>query len=200
MLVCLHCRQEIGVVEEAAPTVMIDGAEELIRQGKAARCPLCEQLVDIKTPARTFVPHYDKTGQKKICRNSGKPMPAPAAAPLPTAATPATASTQGTTDFIKVILCRRQAEPTIEALTLEYVDKSDRVRIQIDALREMLGRDFRMRSYPATLQRPDFAVWASATACVVGRKHPQGGIDTMTDAEILAVVEHIRQHRTLFEP
>ena len=44
-------------------------------------------------------------------------------------------------DVIKVISCTKAGEPRIEVLTLEYLDKSERVSIQIEgACVEMMGR------------------------------------------------------------
>jgi competence CoiA-like predicted nuclease len=66
MLVCIHCKKEIGLVieSERAP------APPPLPAGMAARCPACNQLVALKA-GKTFVPHY-AAGQKKICPGSGK--------------------------------------------------------------------------------------------------------------------------------
>ena len=59
----------------ATPKQMIDQNEPLIRQGVAARCALCQQVVEVRgSGAKTFVPHFLKY-EKKMCRNSGKPVP-----------------------------------------------------------------------------------------------------------------------------
>ena len=70
ILLCIHCGKEIGLVIESARATVLDmepGA------GKAARCGVCGQLVELKSAGgrRTFVPHY-AAGQKKICAGSGK--------------------------------------------------------------------------------------------------------------------------------
>jgi hypothetical protein len=103
-----------------------------------------------------------------------------------------------TRDFIKVISCRRDANPKIEELTLEYLDKKDRVRLQIDALREVLGPVFQLRTYPQSLNRPHLAIWGNATVCVVAKKHDQGGYQQMTDAELQPILDDLKQHRPLF--
>ncbi len=203
-VVCLHCGQKIGVVplpEKAA----IDQAEEPIRRGMAARCPLCHQVVELKGQgAKAFVPHFVPAPQRKMCPNSGKllttePPPAPAAAArTPTGGKDLSAFM--TRDLIRVVACEKTAGPRIEELTLEYLDKADRVRLQIEALREMLGADFRMKAYPPPLNRAHLAVWGNAAACVIAKKHPQGGCQSMSDAEVTQVLGDLGQHgRAFFE-
>jgi hypothetical protein len=175
--------------------------EELIRQGLAARCPTCHQVVETRAngTARSFVPHFLQAGQRKICPNSGKQVATePAPAPLQRPPTGKDLSAFLTRDFLKVILSKREAEPSIEELTLEYLDKSDRVRLQIEALREMLGPDFRMKPYPRELQKPFLAVWGNAGACVIAKKHAQGGYQQMSDGEAKSVLEDINRHKALF--
>jgi hypothetical protein len=194
MLVCRCCGKSIGIV--AAPKkMMVDQAEELIRQGSAARCQVCNHVIEVKAGG-TLVPHYSP-GQKKICPGSGKPVQT---------AAPPKAPDQGkdlralvTRDVIKVIFCQGNAEPTIEELTLEYLDKSDRVRLQIEALRDMLGAVFRMKPYPLERGKADFSMWGNAAAFVVARKHEAGGYQAMTAADISAVLDDIRQNRTKFD-
>ena len=142
-----------------------------------------------------MVPHH-AVGQKKICPGSGKPFQAPEP-PQPKAGNKDLNDLM-TRDVIKVILCKRNAEPSIEELTLEYLDKSDRVRLQIEALRDMLGPDFRMKPYPAQLGKNDLALWGNAAVFVVARKHERGGYQQMSDADIAAVLEDIRNSRTVF--
>jgi DNA-directed RNA polymerase subunit RPC12/RpoP len=194
---CQHCGKHIGVVAAPAPTVVVDQAEELIQAGTAARCPLCQQLVALKVRdgARSFVPHRG-AGKQALCPTSGKPS---------TAAADAARRTVGGKDLsafikeaVRVISCRPTGNPSIEELLLEYLDKADRVRIQIEALREMLGPEFRMADYPRVLGRTHLAIWASAATCVVGKRHGQGGVESMTDAEIAAVLNDLAQHRALF--
>jgi hypothetical protein len=103
-----------------------------------------------------------------------------------------------TRDFIKVISCRKGAEPQIEELTLEYLDKNDRVRLQIDALRDILGKDFRLQPYPPALRRPHLAVWGNADGWVVARQHERGGFQAMADAELAEVLAEVRRQRPLF--
>ena len=98
-----------------------------------------------------------------------------------------------TRESICLVSCRRGVEPHIEQLTLEYLDKNDRVRLQIEALRDILGRDFRLRDYPKVLGRPGLAVWSAESACVVGALHERGGYRALTDAEVAAVVGDLRQ-------
>jgi hypothetical protein len=210
MLTCKHCGKAIGLVAAPPPPKVVSEADELLAAGKAARCLLCQQLIEVRTdPAGTkvFVPHYAASFQRKICPNSGKPV-APAAAPAPAVAAPPAAprrtpggkdlSAYMTRDFIRVVSCQKTADPRIEELTLEYLDKSDRVRIQIEALRDILGADFRMRSYPAALRRNHLAVWGGAAACVIAARHAQGGFQSLIDADLRLVVEDLRQQRDLF--
>jgi hypothetical protein len=192
-------------VEAAVPPqpVLVDQAEELIQRGVAARCPLCRQLVEVKTRAATptFVPHYDGTPQRKRCPNSGKPVTAPAPAEPPAAGKRAPGkdlSAYSTRDVVQVISCRHEAAPQIEQLTLTYLDKADRVCLQIDALREILGPDFRMRDYPPALRQPQLAVWGNAAACIIARRHEHGGYQALTPADVARVLEDLRQSRQLF--
>ncbi|MSQ96117.1 MAG: hypothetical protein EXR98_16400 [Gemmataceae bacterium] len=202
MLVCAHCGKVIGFVG-AAKYADVDETEELIRDRTVARCPVCRQAVEVKAEGdrRTLVPHYSATDKGKICLGSGK---AAAAAALPVEPAPARPgkdlSAYMTRDILKVVLARRNAEPTIEVLTLEYLDKTERVRIQIEALREMLGTDFRMQDYPTTLNRPHLGVWASAEACVVARKHEQGGYQSLADGDVAAVLADLGLSKRLFLP
>jgi hypothetical protein len=69
------------------------------------------------------------------------------------------------------------------------------VRIQIEALREMLGPDFRLAEYPRLLQKPHLAVWRSADACVIAMKHERSGFQSIPDAEIAAVLADLRDGR-----
>ncbi len=202
-VVCPHCGRQVGVVALPQKPVVADQTEELIRSGVAARCPLCAQVVQTKGQgtARTFVPHYALATQRMLCPNSGKPFAAePPAPPCEAAKGPAgkDLSAYRTRDTIRVVSCQRSSGPQIEELTLEYLDRADRVRLQIEALREMLGPDFRMQAYPPALRRPEFAVWGNATACVIARKHAQGGYEPMSDAELAQIVEDVKQHRAMF--
>jgi hypothetical protein len=199
VLICGHCDRPFHVAP-APPGAVTSAAAGLIRSGAAAPCPVCGQLVELREGqgTRTFVPHY-AAGQRKICPHSGKPA-VPVAAPAP-AAPPVGGkdlSAYRTKDFIKVLSCTLGSEPRLEELTLEYLDKTDRVRLQIDALREILGPNFQMKPYPAALNRPHLAVWGGATACVVAAKHPQGGYQSLADDETRLVVEEIRRHGALF--
>jgi hypothetical protein len=200
-LMCKHCGKQIGVVEGPQKVVM-DQTEELIQGGTAARCPICRQVVEVKAQgtARSFAAHYAATPQRKICPGSGKPI---ASDPPAVPSSGRTSSGKDLSKFMtresmRVVSCKRTADPLIEELTLEYLDKSDRVRIQIEAMRDILGADFRMKAYPPSLSRPDLAVWGNATACVVARKHERGGFQQLTNGEIKLVVEDLRQHKEQF--
>src|SRR5207253_1261405 len=103
-----------------------------------------------------------------------------------------------TRESIRLVSCRRSAEPCIEELTLEYLDRNDRVRLQIDALRDILGPDFRLCDYPKALSRTGLAVWGNAAACVVGAAHEHGGYRALTDAELAVVANDLRQRPELF--
>jgi hypothetical protein len=189
-VVCIHCRQPIGTVRTPEVATVVNQSEELIRQGAAARCPLCGQLVELR--AKVFARHF-VAGERRLCAQSGKPLPTepgrPAGKDL---------SAFMTREVIRVVACRRGAEPRIEELTLEYLDKKDRVRLQIETLRDILGSDFRLRDYPPVLGRAGLAVWGGAAACVVGKVHEEGGYRTLTDAEIAEVVDDLRTRPELF--
>jgi hypothetical protein len=204
-IVCRWCGQTIGVVK-APEKVMVDGTEELIRSGKAARCPQCQQAVEVrvKGDARSFVPHQTQGPPRRMCPNSGKPVAAavrPAPAAKPTSPRPPTGkdlSAYMNRESIRVVACRRDAAPTIEELSLEYLDKADRVRIQIEAVRDILGPVFQMRAYPPNLQKPHLGIWGSAMICVIAKKHDLGGYQSMTDAELKAALADAQQRRALF--
>jgi hypothetical protein len=187
-IVCIHCRKPIGAVLKEAAPVVVGQAEELIRTGVAARCPLCQQMVELRGQA--FAPHFT-AGVRKLCPQSGKPAALAAPTPQPPAGGK-DLSPFMTRESIRLVSYRRGAEPRIEELTLEYLDKKDRVRLQIEALRDILGPDFRMRDYPAALRRTGLAVWSSEVACVVGSSRADGGYHSMADAEIAAVLEDLR--------
>jgi DNA-directed RNA polymerase subunit RPC12/RpoP len=204
-VLCAHCGQQVGVGPLPEKPAVVDQTEELLRRGVAARCPLCGQVVEVKArgTARTFVPHYAAGPQRRMCPNGGKPLPAesPAATPAPAPA-PGRKDLSGfmTRDRTRVVLCRKDADPTIEELILEYLDKADRVRLQIEALRELLGPDFRMGAYPPPLNRAHLAVWGNATACVIARRHERGGYEAMSDAEVAEILADLKQHKQRFFP
>ena len=94
--------------------------------------------------------------------------------------------------------CKKGALPRIEELTLEYLDKADRVPSQIEALRDILGLKFRMLDYPPALKRPDFAFWGNPAECVVAKKHAGGGYQPISDDELTQIVEDVKQHDAMF--
>jgi hypothetical protein len=188
-IVCAHCRKPIGAVLKEAAPVVVDQAEELIRTGVAARCPLCEQMVELRGQA--FAPHFT-AGVRKLCPQSGKPSALAAPTPQPPAGGKDLSAFM-TRESIRVVSCKRGAPPRIEELTLEYLDKKDRVRLQIEALRDILGPAFRLRDYPAALSRTGVAVWSSQAACVVGKVRSDGGYQSLSDAEIAAVLDDLRK-------
>ena len=199
-VVCAHCGQRVGVVPVAQPAAVVDSSEELIHSGAAARCPLCGQVVEVKSreAGKVYVPHYATGPQRKMCPNGGKPLAAPAAS-LPERL-PGGKDLRAlmTRDVVRVVFGQSTAAPQIEELTLEYLDKADRVRTQIEALRAILGPAFRMKPYPPPLNRPQLAVWGDASACVVARRHAQGGFEAMADVELAQVLTDLAQHRQLF--
>jgi hypothetical protein len=188
-IVCINCRKPIGAVLKDTAPVVVDQAAELIRTGVAARCPLCQQMVELRGQA--FAPHFT-AGVRKLCLQSGKPSASAAPTPQPPAGGKDLSAFM-TRESIRLVSCRRGAEPRIEEVTLQYLDKKDRVRLQIEALRDILGPDFRMRDYPATLGRTGLAVWSSEVACVVGSSRADGGYQSLHDAEIAAVLEDLRR-------
>lgn len=210
VLMCMYCGKTIGTVSPPKEKVMVDRTDALIAGGTAARCPSCNQIVQVKVSGavRSFVPHQTTGTPRKMCPQSGKPVPtggpAPAAAPAPAPAPiqrPATSkdlSKYITRDFIRVVACAKDGDPKIEELTLEYLDKADRVRLQIDALRDILGADFRVKAYPAALGKPHLGLWGNAKMCVIAAKHPQGGYQQMSDADMHAVIADIRQAKQQF--
>jgi DNA-directed RNA polymerase subunit RPC12/RpoP len=74
VVTCKHCGLPIGKPDPPKKQV-IDQTQQVIQSGSAARCPLCQQVVQVKASGtgRAFVPHY-RGGEKKICPNSGKPV------------------------------------------------------------------------------------------------------------------------------
>jgi DNA-directed RNA polymerase subunit RPC12/RpoP len=202
MAVCAHCGQQVGVVPLPAAPKVVDQAEELIRSGTAARCPHCAQLVEVKAQeaVRSLARHFAPATPRRLCPGSGQQVGTTPAAPAAPANPPARKdlSAYMTRDLVRVVSCRAAADPQIEELALEYLDKSDRVRLQVEALREILGADFRMRDYPPALNRPHLAVWGNAASCIVAKRHAQGGYQTMDDAEIGQVLADLNANRRLF--
>jgi hypothetical protein len=209
---CKHCGRLIGVATEGPREVVVDQTEELIRGGTVSRCSMCRQVVQLKGSgqAKTFVPHF--VTERKMCPNSGKPAATPAdmvaaapaglpsVAPFPAVKTPGgrDLSTYYAKELIRVVACAKGQDATIEELSLQYLDKADRVRTQIEALREILGASFRMRDYPPALAKPHLAMWSNAEGCVIAKKHPQGGIQATTDVELIAMVGDIRENPAWF--
>lgn len=74
MLKCMFCGKDIGVVPWPRQRKVVDVTADLIRQGTAARCSICQQVVEVRSKGtvRTFVPHYRSGEPRKICPNSGK--------------------------------------------------------------------------------------------------------------------------------
>jgi hypothetical protein len=189
-VICIHCRQAIGTVRTPDAPTVVDQSEELIRRGAAARCLLCGQLVELRD--KVFARHF-AVGVRKLCAQSGKPL-----APEPGRPAGKDFSAFMTREVVRVVACKRGMQPRIEELTLEYLDKKDRVRLQIESLRDILGPDFRLRDYPPALGRAGLAVWGGAAACVVGKVHQEGGYQTLSDAEVAEVVDDLRTHAALF--
>lgn len=203
-LMCRYCGKLIGVVASPQTSPAIDEADALLRSGAAARCPVCGQLVQIKAAGahKSLVPHQGLDKPPKMCPGGGKPLtpvPVPAAtSPIQRPVTSKDLSAYVTRENIKVVACLKSGAVTIEELTLEYLDKSDRVRLQIDALRSILGAQFRMQPYPARLNRPDLAMWGNAAAVVVAQRHPQGGFQPMQEAVLRLVMADMQQHTSAF--
>lgn len=208
MLVCKSCGKDIGVVKGPPEKIVVDHTEEIIRSGTAARCPSCSQLIEVKLTGvvRSLVPHFGAGDKRKVCPGSGKPVtvPTPPVSP-PAQMTPAKKPAMGKDlsaymhrEVIRVVAGRRHGEPTIEELKLEYLDKADRVRLQIEALRDILGRSFEMKPYPPELDRPHLRVWGNRDQCVVARTHDQGGYQAMSAEELLQVVSEVRERKALF--
>ena len=198
MLVCEQCGKDVGFVG-AVQRAAVDETEELIRGGKAARCPVCQQAVELRSAgaAKTLTPHYG-THARKICPGSGKPARVVEPAVRTITSTGKDLSAFMTRDVIKLISCAKNADPRIEILTLEYLDKTERVRIQIEALREMLGTEFCMKDYPPGLKKPGLAVWSNADTCVIAARHERGGYQSIADDQIADVLANLRQHRDSF--
>jgi DNA-directed RNA polymerase subunit RPC12/RpoP len=204
-MTCRECGARIGFVE-VPKKIVVDGTQREIDQGNAARCPVCQQAVALKATGshKAFVPHFTTGGPRKMCPSSGKPVsstPAIPATPSPIQRpkTSKDLSKFYTRECVRVILLRRTGDPTIEELNLEYLDKTARVRTQVEALKDILGPAFQLRAYPTALNRPHLAVWGNAEGCVIARKHPQGGFEPMPDEELLAVAkEAARERRALF--
>ncbi len=127
-LICGRCGQRAGTVPAPVERVVVDQADELIRQGAAARCPACQQLVEVRGPV--LARHFAVAAPRKLCPGSGKP---PVVATQPTGG-----NNPMTRESIRVVSCRHGGA-RIEELTLAYLDRTDRVRLQIDALRAILG-------------------------------------------------------------
>jgi hypothetical protein len=180
VLVCSRCGQQAGSVPVPVAPVIVKQADELLRQGTAALCPICGQLVERR--GAVLARHFDP--KRKVCPGSSKP--------------PTAAGDSMIREAIRVVSCGKGEPPRIEALTLAYLEPRDRVRVQIDALRDILGPQFRMGDYPAPLGRPQLAVWASATHCVIGKRHEQGGYQTLSDAELAQVVDDWQRQPALF--
>jgi DNA-directed RNA polymerase subunit RPC12/RpoP len=188
-MVCSRCGKQAGSIPAPTAAVVVNQADELIRQGAAARCPQCNALVELR--GTLLARHF--AAPRKLCPGSGK---------SPTASPPSTVGKDlnalMTRESIRVVSCRRGGSPRVEELSLAYLDKSDRVRVHIDALRDMLGLQFRMREYPRALGRAQFAVWASSDMCVVGKKHERGGLQPMTDTELSHIVTDLQLRAARF--
>src|SRR5262249_47587975 len=92
-------------------------------------------------------------------------------------------------ETIKFVSCKKDEEPLIEELSLTYLNPARRLQLQAESIREILGSPFQMKPYPPQFQKPQLAIWGHATVCVVARKGTGGGITSMLDEEIQAVVE-----------
>jgi hypothetical protein len=214
-LICSRCGREAGLVPVAPERVLVNQADEMVRQGTAAHCPVCRQLVDLR--GERLARHFDPAGPRRLCAGSGQSIgtltpgePAARASAQPQDSGSTLARNAGspgmnprlaahmTRELIRVVSCRENAVPQIEELSLAYLDKADRVRVQIDALRDILGPSFQMRDYPPALARPRLTVWSSAGMCVVGKRHDHGGYQPMSDVELAAVVADLQQHTALF--
>lgn len=194
-MTCRSCGGVIGVVTAED----LPGKEPALPED-AIRCSQCGQLVEIKTSpsGRSVAPHF-RPGERKVCPGSGKPAVAgtqPSTAPI--AAGGKDLSAFYNVEKHKIIACLADREPTIEVIELQYLDRSDRVRVQVDAIRDILGSRFRLEAYPEELGRPHLAMWVGPTGCVVAKRSPAGGYESIDDAELAAVIEELRSHRSRF--
>jgi hypothetical protein len=202
-IVCVWCKKEIGVVSEPKKEVYIDKTDELLRTGSVAKCPECQRLVEVrqKSGRRSLAPHMG-AGPSRMCIFSGKPAPA---VPTPDGEPQRPATSKDLSGYmnrqeVKVVACTKFGDPSIEVLNLEYLDKTDRIRVQIDAVRDILGGVFKMVDYPGIFKRPQLALWTTATRVVVARKHAQGGYEPMPDVELREICDEVRNHRQCFFP
>lgn len=81
---CRWCGKDMAAASTVASSVsagtvhtakqLVDRSDDPIKQGKAARCRFCGQVVETRGSgeARTFVPHYNPSKGKKICISSGR--------------------------------------------------------------------------------------------------------------------------------
>ncbi len=200
VLTCRYCGETIGVVKKNP------GEKKVVVQTpqNAGKCPACSQLVQLKDSpgGKSLVPHFVTGGPRKMCPGSGKllgaetpPSPA-AAAPKPPAGKDLSA--HYTRETIRVVACSKEGNPNIEEFQLQYLDKKDRVRMQIDAVREILGKQFQMKSYPAPFSRPEFGMWGNSAQCVIAKKHPQGGFQSLNQEEIGRVINDLKNRKNLF--
>jgi hypothetical protein len=154
-----------------------------------------------KSGRRSLAPHLG-AGPTRMCIFSGKPAPAlPGEEGEPKGPVSSKDLTgYMTQESVKLVACTKFGDPTIEVLNLKYLDKTDRVRVQIDAVRDILGGVFRMIEYPTVFKKPQLAVWTTSTRVVVARRHPHGGFESMPDPELRELCNELRNFRQCFFP
>ena len=101
-------------------------------------------------------------------------------------------------EVFKVVSCKKDDDPLVEELSIAYLNKARRLQLQAESIRDIIAGPFQMKPYPASLNKSALAVWGNATVCVIAKKSDGGGYQSLLDVEILAVVEDLRQHNTLF--
>ena len=130
MLVCQKCGKDIGFVG-AVQRSGVTETEQRLPAGTAAACPNCQQIVELTTTGAAKRSCRITATRARSVRAAASRLVSLQPPPQPRARTWLRFMTR---DVIKLVYCPKNAVLRIEVLTLEYLDKSDRVRIQVEAL------------------------------------------------------------------
>lgn len=101
---------------------------------------------------------------------------------------------------IRTVLCAGVSPAQFYELSYTYTDDGDRLPSENSTLKQLLGGGFGKFPYPPELGRAHLALWRRADRCVVAAAHEHGGLQSLREEEIGAVIADIERNRPRFLP
>ena len=186
-LVCRSCKKEIGVVEADEPERVVDKTNALVQSGKVARCPECHRLVEIreKKGRRSMAPHMGAGPSRHVHlqrqTRAGHPQR------RRRTATPRHLQGPFRLHHARIDHGHRpwqDRRPYLRAPQAR-IPRQDGPGAGADRRRPRhFGRGIQDVELSRRAQAASPGHLVGATRCVVARRHPQGGYETIPDADL----------------